>query len=113
LIDTVVDSVSTLRALHGAVLQSLPPAPPPLRRALRLGRRAGMAAQRTAWYSALAALALLTPPGRAASTAQPSMSPANPNAAADDDSNAVWLLVVLAVLGAQMAQRRERGTFTA
>ncbi|MDR1968380.1 MAG: hypothetical protein LBQ32_06775, partial [Burkholderiaceae bacterium] len=27
LIDTVVDSVTTLRALHGAVLQSLPPAP--------------------------------------------------------------------------------------
>jgi Ca-activated chloride channel family protein len=69
LIDTVSASVSeTVTAL--SALPALP-----MRQALRLSRRAGMAAQRLAWYSALSALVLLAPAARAQSDAPPDAAP--------------------------------------
>lgn len=102
----LIDTVTALGALPGAVLRTaLPLAPLPVRRALRESRRAGVAARRLAWYSALATLVLLAPPARAESGAPPlehTDGPADASAA---------MLMVLAVLGAQLARRDRRGTF--
>jgi Ca-activated chloride channel family protein len=58
-------TATCLRELPGALRQSLPAPAAPVRQALRLGRRAGLAAHRVAWYSVLAALVLLAPPSHA------------------------------------------------
>ena len=60
---SVFESISKTANILGA----LPPVLPvlPVRQALRLGRRAGRAAHRVAWYSALTALVLLAPTTRA------------------------------------------------
>jgi len=121
LLDTVFDSVTALRALPEALRLSLPPAPPPLRQALHLGRRASLAAQRAAWYSALALLALSTPAARAQSDARADAPPkaesqhffAEGAAESSTPKPETWaaMLVVLAVIGAQAARRRGRGAF--
>ena len=118
LLDTVFDSVTALRALPEALLLSLPPAPPPLRQALHLGRRASLAAQRAAWYSALA---LLASAARAQPDAQADAPPriesqhffAEGAAESSTPKPETWaaMLVVLAVIGAQAARRRGRGAF--
>jgi len=102
----LIDTVTALGALPGAVLRTAWPfAPPPVRRALRQSRRASVTVQRMAWYSALAALALLTPPDRAENSALPLQ-----RTDGQIDASAA-MLVVLAVLGAQIARRGQRGTF--
>ena len=66
LIDTLAASLTALRALPAAVqATALPAAPPPIRRAIQVGQRAGSAAHRVAWYAALSALVLLAPTARA------------------------------------------------
>ncbi|MCL1962418.1 MAG: VIT and VWA domain-containing protein [Desulfovibrionaceae bacterium] len=75
--DVLIDLLTDAACQKNAGLPGVSPLPPersepacllraaPVRRALRLGRRAGLAAHRAAWYSALTALALLAPPTRA------------------------------------------------
>ena len=66
--DTLIDTFTALRALPGAVLQSVAPTVPrPVRHALRTGQRAAQLTHRVAWYSLLSALVLLAPPSRAQS----------------------------------------------
>ncbi|QTD45477.1 VIT and vWA domain-containing protein [Ottowia testudinis] len=68
--DTLTDTFTALRELPRAVLHSVAPAvPSPLRHVVRTGQRAGVLAQRVAWYSLLSALVLLAPPSRAQATA--------------------------------------------
>ena len=98
LMDVVAESVSeTMTALS-----ALPP--PPVRRALHLGRCAGIAAQRVAWYSALAGLTLLA-------RAEPDAPPDAKFTAPPPPASWRTMLMVLAVIGAQTARRRGRGTF--